>query len=167
MGAERGGRDHDGRGVARLYAANTAGAIVGSLVAALLLITLLGTQGAHAAVETLHLTSAPTLGRHQHLAEHEREIELALEIHDQYVLTLVHGNMGLAVLLDGRPQAARAAFRAEYESAHRHGYVRFYFEAQLGLAAVAVGVYAVVLLWRAHQRAVLRRWARVQASGRT
>ena len=68
----------------------------------------------------------------------EREaLELALEIDDQYVLTLVHGNMGLATLLGGRPDAARAAFRAEYERAHRHGYVRFYFEVQLGLAAVA------------------------------
>jgi hypothetical protein len=40
-------------------------------------------------------------------------------------------------LLNGRPDAARAAFRAEYETAHRHGYVRFYFEALLGFAALA------------------------------
>jgi predicted ATPase/DNA-binding SARP family transcriptional activator len=68
----------------------------------------------------------------------EREaLDAAQELGDPYALALVYGNMGLATLLNGRPDAARAAFRAEYETAHRHGYVRFYFEALLGFAALA------------------------------
>jgi hypothetical protein len=68
----------------------------------------------------------------------EREaLDAAHELDDPYGLTLVYGNMGLAALLGGRPQAARAAFRAEFETAYRNGYARFYFEALLGFAALA------------------------------
>jgi predicted ATPase/DNA-binding SARP family transcriptional activator len=75
---------------------------------------------------------------YDHAEQLERDaLDAAHEIDDPYALTLVYGNMGLAALLGDRPDAARAAFRAEYQTAHRHGYVRFYFEALLGFAALA------------------------------
>jgi tetratricopeptide (TPR) repeat protein len=70
--------------------------------------------------------------------ELEREaLEAALEIADPATLSLVYGNTGLAALLAGRLDAARAAFRDELATAHAHRLETFYFEGLLGLAAVA------------------------------
>ena len=49
----------------------------------------------------------------------------------------MHGNTGLAALLGGRHDAARAAFCNELTTAHAHGVVTFYMEGLLGLAALA------------------------------
>jgi predicted ATPase/DNA-binding SARP family transcriptional activator len=64
-------------------------------------------------------------------------LEVALTADDPYSLAFVHGNLGLAALLGGRPQAARAAFRDELLGARAHGMATFYFEGLLGLAALA------------------------------
>ena len=70
--------------------------------------------------------------------ELEREaLDAAAEIADPATLGLVYGNTGLAALLGGRHDAARAAFRNELVTAHAHALDLFYFEGLLGLAAFA------------------------------
>jgi predicted ATPase/DNA-binding SARP family transcriptional activator len=64
-------------------------------------------------------------------------LDAALEVDDPTLLAIVHGNTGLAALLGGRPDGARAAFRDELTTAHAHGLVTFYMEGLLGLAALA------------------------------
>ncbi|HEX5620020.1 MAG TPA: hypothetical protein VFX51_16475, partial [Solirubrobacteraceae bacterium] len=64
-------------------------------------------------------------------------LEAALAAGDPYSLAFVHGNLALAALLGGRPQAARTAFRDELLTARAHGFATFYFEGLLGLAALA------------------------------
>jgi predicted ATPase/DNA-binding SARP family transcriptional activator len=61
----------------------------------------------------------------------------AVEVDDPFLLALVHGNTGLAALLGGRHDAARAAFRNELETAHAYAFAAFYMEGLLGLAALA------------------------------
>ena len=64
-------------------------------------------------------------------------LDAALEVDDPVLFAFVHGNTGLAALLGGRHDAARAAFRSELTIAHAHGLVTFYMEGLLGLAALA------------------------------
>jgi predicted amidohydrolase len=61
----------------------------------------------------------------------------AVEVDDPFLLAMVHGNTGLAALLGGRHDAARAAFRNELETAHAYAFAAFYMEGLLGLAALA------------------------------
>jgi tetratricopeptide (TPR) repeat protein len=68
--------------------------------------------------------------------QHEA-LAAALEVDEPMLLALVHGNIGLAALLGGRHDAARAAFRNELTIAHAHGLATFYMEGLLGLAALA------------------------------
>jgi predicted ATPase len=64
-------------------------------------------------------------------------LDAAFEVDDAFLHTLVQGNTGLAALLGGRHDAARAAFRIELTTAHAHGLASFYMEGLLGLAALA------------------------------
>jgi predicted ATPase len=64
-------------------------------------------------------------------------LDAALEVDDPSVLAMVHGNLGLAALLGGSHDAARAEFRTELVTAHAHGLATFYMEGLLGLAALA------------------------------
>ena len=64
-------------------------------------------------------------------------LDLALEAGDPNIIALVQGNIGLAALLGGRPDAARAAFRDELAVAHEHALGMFFMEGLLGLAALA------------------------------
>jgi hypothetical protein len=64
-------------------------------------------------------------------------LQVALATAEPFSLATVHGNLGLAALLGGRPQAARQAFRDELLVARAHGFAVFYFEGLLGLAAIA------------------------------
>jgi predicted ATPase/DNA-binding SARP family transcriptional activator len=88
-------------------------------------------------------------------------LELALQAADPYALATVHGNLGLAATLGGRPQAARTEFRDELLIARAHGFGVFYFEGLLGLAALAAADgddhRAIVLdaaAWALNERAV-------------
>jgi predicted ATPase/DNA-binding SARP family transcriptional activator len=70
--------------------------------------------------------------------ELEREaLGAALETGDPLFLASVHGNTGLAALLGGHHDAARAAFQDELATAHAHALPLLYPEALLGLAALA------------------------------
>ena len=56
---------------------------------------------------------------------------------DPYTTAFVHGNWAVAALLGGGHDNARAGFREELATGHRHGLPMFYFEALLGLAGLA------------------------------
>jgi predicted ATPase len=73
---------------------------------------------------------------HSELLQREA-LDAALEVGDPTLLAVVHGNTGLAALLSGSHDAARAAFREELTIAWAHGLARFYMEGLLGLAALA------------------------------
>jgi hypothetical protein len=64
-------------------------------------------------------------------------LKVAHAIADPYTSAFVQGNMALSALLGGRSDAARSGFGAELDIGHRHGFELFYFEALLGLAALA------------------------------
>jgi predicted ATPase/DNA-binding SARP family transcriptional activator len=64
-------------------------------------------------------------------------LETALAARDPYSLAFVYGNLGLAALLGGRPEAAAHAFRDELVTARAHNFGTFYFEGLLGIAALA------------------------------
>jgi predicted ATPase len=88
-------------------------------------------------------------------------LELALEVAEPWALATVHGNLGLAALLGGRPETAGRAFRDELITARAHAFGLFYFEGLLGLAALAAidgdDRRAIVLeaaAWALNERAV-------------
>jgi hypothetical protein len=60
-----------------------------------------------------------------------------MAVDDPFLLALVYGNLGLAELLGVQLEPALAAFRAELVTARAHGFVPFYFEGLLGIAALA------------------------------
>jgi hypothetical protein len=64
-------------------------------------------------------------------------LDAALLAGDAYALAAVHGNLALAALLGGRPDAAAKAFRDELLTAEAHHYGNYYFEGLLGMAALA------------------------------
>ncbi len=64
-------------------------------------------------------------------------LDVAQAVENPYQLVLTYGNQGLAALLGGRHEDARVAFQAQLTRAHAHSLVTFYYEALLGLAALA------------------------------
>jgi predicted ATPase/DNA-binding SARP family transcriptional activator len=64
-------------------------------------------------------------------------LEVAHAVENPYQVVLTYGNQGLAALLGGRHEDARVAFREQLSRAHAHSLATFYFEALLGLAALA------------------------------
>ena len=60
----------------------------------------------------------------------------ATAVQTAHTLALIHGNRGLARLLAGRVEGARADFAAQLRAARAESLVLFYFESFLGLAAV-------------------------------
>jgi predicted ATPase/DNA-binding SARP family transcriptional activator len=64
-------------------------------------------------------------------------LDAALIARDPYALAAVHGNLALAALLGGRPDAAAEAFREELLTARACQFGNFYFEGLLGMAALA------------------------------